>query len=91
MIRIIVRLRCTLEGFFSNVKVRKTSFNRRRLIAGLDGIKGTKEYPTQIRSSLIAGRLVTEYGCRIIGTIASTSNRGVLMSAALVAFLTVKC
>lgn len=76
LIDLLVSIRCKAEATFSNVKVDGCRFNRNRLRTGMDGIKGTADYPTILNHCEVCGNLTTEYGCRLIDVNVNTSKIG---------------
>lgn len=71
--------RCKLEGRIKNVNIgRSCAFNRSRLLKGLEGIAGTKEYPISLTKTRIAGNVGIGYGCSIIDSDFNTSDAGTI-------------
>ena len=74
----IVSLRCRIQGLFRNVKISDSTFNKKRLIYGLQQIKGAKEFPVDIKSSNIIGNIAIEYGTKLFKSQLNSSMKGLI-------------
>lgn len=77
MIKFFTSLRCFFSGIFCYVKVDLNSkFNRRRILIGLKGFKGIKNYPIVIKKSILAGNFIVKEGCYILNSFFYSSSYG---------------
>lgn len=76
LIDFLVFFRCKTQGLFRNVKISRSTFNRIRLLYGLEQIRGTKEFPINIKSSNLVGNIAIEYGTNCFKSHLNSSLKG---------------